>query len=187
MGGQPFEVKDQRNTGNYIVQDKFLDTRAKFVGVYSLGVYNSLCRHSGTDKRSWPSINKISEELGIGKDSVIKGIKFLEFWKIIVKERVGKRTNNRYFLIDKRYWKPVNDLTIRKFSEVYHTDFTTLSHRLHYSATQSSSSKEAQSKEAQRKEGLPKFFEETPAQRKRSQKLLNQMRRNLKKSGVLKK
>ncbi len=141
-----FEVRDLRAKGKYLIDDQFLNGYARFVEKYAVGVYNSLCRHAGKDQKSWPSINKISEELGFGRDSVIQGIKRLEFWKIIKKQRIGKTVNNRYFLLDKKSWKPVSEVAMADFSEVAGADFTSRLQRLHQSSAPTSNSKETHSK-----------------------------------------
>lgn len=184
-----FEVKDGRSTGRYTVYDKFLDEYSRYVGVYTVGVYNSLCRHANKSRKSWPSITKISQELHCGRDSVIRGIKYLEFWSLILKDRVGKRANNRYQVRDKKYWKPINIHSLKSFSEVYKIDFTSLSDRLQESLRSTSNSKEAQSKETQSK-GNEKFNSPlpapiTPRQYAEGRKKLKQMKNNLIKSGVI--
>jgi len=86
---EKFEVRDLRDKNRFVVDDKFLNGYARFLGIYAIGVYNSLCRHANKNQSSWPSINKIAQELGIGRNKVIDGTKNLEFWQIVKKKRVG--------------------------------------------------------------------------------------------------
>ena len=148
-----FEVRDLRNKNKFIMDDKFLNGYARFVGIYAVGVYNSLCRHANKEQSSWPSIKKIGEELGVSMPKIIESIKFLEFWRIIEKIRVGKRATNRYCLIDKKYWKALSDVNVVNFSDVNHINFTSKQRLLHMLTTLTSNSKETHSKETHSKEG----------------------------------
>ena len=139
-----FEVRDLRNKGKFVVDDKFLNGYARFVEIYAVGVYSSLCRHANKQQKCWPSVKKMAEELGCGKDSVIQALKRLRFWEIIKSKRVGKQCTNRYYLLDKEGWKLIDEVSIKEYSEVYHIDFKTLSHRLQVSVTPTSNSKETQ-------------------------------------------
>lgn len=126
-----FEVRDLREKDRFIVDDRFLNGYARFLGIYAVGVYNSLCRHADREQRCWPSINRMARELSICRNKVIDSIKYLEFWEIIKKERLGKKLTNRYLLLSKRYWKPKNEETLKEFSEVYHINLTSLLNKLH--------------------------------------------------------
>ena len=125
-----FEIRDLREKDRFVVDDKFLNGYARFLGVYAVGVYNSLCRHANKEQRCWPSIKKIAQELSIGRNKVFDSIKYLEFWQIIKKERLGKKLTNRYLLLSKRYWKPISESSLKDFGEVYHINFTSLLHQL---------------------------------------------------------
>jgi len=125
-----FEVRDLRERNKFVVDDKFLNGYARFLGIYCVGVYNSLCRHTNKEQKCWPSIKKMAEELDICRNKVIEGIKYLEFWQIIKKQRIGKQATNRYLLLDKKQWKPLNENNLKKFSEVYHINFKSLRHKL---------------------------------------------------------
>lgn len=146
---EKIEIRDLRKKEQFILDDAFLNGYAKFVGVYAVSVYCSLCRHANKEQTSWPSIELLSEELNIGRTSIIEAVKRLEFWGIVVKIRIGKMVNNRYVLPDKRIWKPISEVHVKDFSEVCRTDFTSLLSGLHQSATRTSNSKEPQSKEPQ--------------------------------------
>ena len=126
-----FEIRDLREKDRFVVDDKFLNGYARFLGVYAVGVYNSLCRHANKEQRCWPSIKKIAQELSIGRNKVFDSIKYLEFWQIVKKERLGKKLTNRYLLLSKRYWKPISESSLKDFSEVYHINFKSLLDKLH--------------------------------------------------------
>lgn len=138
MKEETFEVRDQREKEWYFTDNKFLNGYAKYVGIYAVGIYSSLCRHANKSQKSWPSINKICDELDIGKNSTIEGIKRLEFFGIIKKIRVGKQCTNRYLLTKKSNWKEISEVCLKDFSEVCHINFKGLSHKLQGFATQTS-------------------------------------------------
>lgn len=144
---EKFEVRDLRQKEQYITDDKFLNGYARFLGIYSVGVYGSLCRHANKQQRSWPSIKKMCEELDIGRNSVLTAIKRMEFWQIIKKYHVGKMANNRYDLIIKSSWLPINEENIRRYSEVCHINLTSLQDKLQKFATRTSNIKETHNKE----------------------------------------
>jgi len=123
-------IRDLRSKEKYILDDTYLNGYARFVGPYSTCVYNSLCRHANKVQKSWPSIIKIAEEHGIGRNSVINGIKRLEFWQIIQKDRIGKKANNRYDLLDKSCWIEISEVYLKDFSEVCHINFKGLRDKL---------------------------------------------------------
>lgn len=154
---QQFEVRDLREKSKFILDDKFLNGYARFVEIYAVGVYNSLCRHADKEQKCWPSIKKIAEELSIGRNSVIESLKRLQFWNIIFKERKGKKLTNRYYLLDKSQWKSLCEVCLKDFSEVYHMDFTSLQDKLHKFTTQTSIERKHKSKETKKK-GQKRFF-----------------------------
>ena len=154
---EQFEVRDLREKNRFIVDDKFLNGYARFVSIYAVGVYNSLCRHANKLQKCWPSIKKISMELNIGQRSVIRSINYLEFWNIVKKERVGKTCNNRYYLIGKKYWKPLSDVSVKQFSEVSGRQFRGVWEAFQRCQRGTSNSKETQKKgnTIERKGNLP--------------------------------
>lgn len=152
-----FEVRDLRQKDQYITDDKFLNGYARFLGIYAVGVYGSLCRHANQNQRSWPSVRKICDELSISRCSVLAAIKRMEHWRIIKKYRVGKSANNRYDLVKKTYWITVNEQTLKTYSEVCHTDFTSLLGKLQRYVTQTSNSKELNNKEIKERDTSKKL------------------------------
>jgi len=149
-----FEIRDLREKDRFVVDDKFLNGYARFLGVYAVGVYNSLCRHANKEQRCWPSIKKIAQELSIGRNKVFDSVKYLEFWQIIKKERLGKKLTNRYLLLSKRYWKPISESSLKDFSEVYHINFKSLLDKLQEFITSTSIVRKHNSKLTQKKGGL---------------------------------
>lgn len=148
-----FEIRDLREKDRFVVDDKFLNGYARFLGVYAVGVYNSLCRHANKEQRCWPSIKKIAQELSIGRNKVFDSVKYLEFWQIIKKERLGKKLTNRYLLLSKRYWKPISESSLKDFSEVYHINFKSLLDKLHEFTSSTSIVRKHNSKLTQKKGG----------------------------------
>jgi len=149
---EQFDVRDLRQKEQYITDDLFLNGYARFLEIYAVGVYGSLCRHSNKEQKCWPSIQKIAEELGCGKNSIINAIKRLEFWNIISKQRVGKKINNRYLLFHKKHWKPVSEVCLKEYSEVCDIKFKSLSDKLHKFTTQTSIVRSYNIKETHSKE-----------------------------------
>lgn len=148
---ETFEVRDLREKDKFVVDDKFLNGYARFLGIYAVGVYVCLCRHADKDQKTYPAINKIAEELDISRNKVIEAIKCLEFWKIIKKKRVGLKLTNRYYLLKKSLWKAINEENLREFSEVYHKDFRSLCGKLQEFTTGTSIVRKHNSKETQKK------------------------------------
>ncbi len=148
-----FEVRDLRERNKFVVDDKFLNGYARFLGIYCVGVYNSFCRHANKEQKCWPSIRKVSQELNICRNKVIGSIKYLEFWQIIEKQRIGKMVTNRYFLLDKKQWKPLNEINLKEFGEVHHINFISLRHKLQEFITSTSIVRKHNSNETQKKGG----------------------------------
>lgn len=144
-----FEVRDLRSKEKFIVDDQFLNGYAKLVGIYGVGVYISLCRHANKEQKAYPSIGKISEELGISKRSVMRGIGTLEKYNIIKRERLGKQLTNRYYLLDKKEWVKCATVTSDVQSEVHHSHFTSAPQSLHECTTVTSIVRKHNSKETQ--------------------------------------
>jgi len=108
---QKFVVRDLRKKEKFQIDDEYLNGYAKLCGTNATLVYLCLCRHADYHTQEcFPSVNMMSEKLGISRDSVMTGIKNLLEWNIILKERVrnpnnAKWINNSYTLLDKSVWK----------------------------------------------------------------------------------
>jgi len=156
---EKFSVRDLRDKNWFILDNQFLNGYAKFLGIYAVGVYNSLCRHASIKQKAYPSQKRIAEELNIGKNKVVEGIKYLEFWGIIKKRRVGLHCTNRYFLIKKSEWKPIKEETIKEFSEVYHINFRGLQNKLQKFIAETSKESKPNSKNIKKKDDFKNFKE----------------------------
>jgi biotin operon repressor len=104
MQQELFEVRDMRHKEKFQIDDAYLNGWAKLCGVYATGVYVSLCRHADKEQKCWPSLDKMAEELAISKTQVRRAIKILVEHNIIKVKRLGKKLNNRYYLVDKSEW-----------------------------------------------------------------------------------
>lgn len=101
------------NKNFYMKSDDYLDHWAKKCGWKATLVYDSLCRHSDRHGEAFPSIKLMAEEHGVGRRTIMRGIKILEDFGIIkrkqTRNRGGKWLHNTYYLLDKKQW---NDLTV---------------------------------------------------------------------------
>lgn len=103
-------IMDHRVKDKFWADDKYLNGYAKECGIYATGVYMLMCRHANRDQETWPSELFIAKQLGVSKDSVMKGIKTLVEYGIIEKRKQIKDTrglwkSNFYVLMDKLFWK----------------------------------------------------------------------------------
>lgn len=173
-----FEVRDHRRKEMYRVDDEYLNGYARLCGIYATGVYNCLCRHANhLTQTSFPSVETMAEKLDISRDSVIRGLKNLEKWNIIKKEKTrsaktGEWIHNSYTLVDKAFWVPKPD-------QVAHSNVAPgRSQRLHQVAH--SDSKDANRKDTnivlqakpsfQEREQEPRIEEDTDSERGFSRK-----------------
>lgn len=102
---QKFEVRDLRTKEKFSIDDRFLNSYAKIIGVYGVAIYASLCRHVNKEQKCFPSQRIMAEKLSISQPTIIEYLKVLKYLKIIKKVRVGRMANNRYYLLDKKYWR----------------------------------------------------------------------------------
>lgn len=102
------EIRDTREK-SFLINDEYLNGYAKLCGVYATAVYNSLCRHADKEQKCFPSIKLIAEEHNIGERTVIRAVRKLEEYNIIVRQKTrtknGKWLNNLYYLRSKCVWK----------------------------------------------------------------------------------
>jgi hypothetical protein len=110
---EELKIRDLRKKEQFVVDDVYLNGYAKLCGIYATGVYLSLCRHADKQQKSFPSLKKISEELDISIKQVGRSLNVLESHNIIMRERMGKKLNNRYYLLDKSEWtnSPISERT----------------------------------------------------------------------------
>lgn len=116
------QLRDLRVKEKFTVDDKYLNGYARVCGIYSTGVYLSLCRHANRDQWCFPSINLIAQELDISTRSVIRAIDILEKHLIVGVIRPGKKLVNKYYLLDKSVWSK---------SEVTESHITSVLQSLH--------------------------------------------------------
>ena len=91
------------------MKNKYFDKYANLCGWKATIVYASLCRHANKERMCFPSINKLAKQHNVSRNTILKGIKILEMWRIIkvrrVKNSAGKQLNNLYSLHDISEWK----------------------------------------------------------------------------------
>jgi len=101
-------IIDNRKKEKFMMDDEYLNGQAKVCGWQATLVYVSLCRHVNKQQECFPSIKLMQEELSVGRNTILKGIKNLEKHNIIKIEKArsdnGKWLNNIYVLIDKSEW-----------------------------------------------------------------------------------
>lgn len=109
---QLVEIRDQRQKEWFWIDNEFLDEYAKLVGPVATLVYLSLSRHSDNGTQTaFPSMETIGKEVGVSsRNTISKGIKKLREYGIIdIKEAVnpanGKRLNNVYTLLSRKFWR----------------------------------------------------------------------------------
>ena len=158
-----FLIRDLRKKEKFVVDDFYLNGCAKLCGVYSTAVYVSLCRHADKEQKSFPSLKKIAEEHGISIRQVSRSLIILEEYNIIKRERIGKKANNRYYLIDKSEW------TTSPITMDYQSN--------HHRTTSPVHSKETHKKETHSKdsEDFKKPSKQTPIEKKQKlEKLISE-------------
>ncbi len=98
------EIRDWRGHHITTIDDEFIDKMARLIGVYAFGVYVILCRHSGVEKSCWPSVELISDKLGMSERKVRSSVKVLELYHVI---KVSRRRGSHsvYHLLEKSKWK----------------------------------------------------------------------------------
>jgi hypothetical protein len=104
MDNKPIKIRDMRHKEKFPIDDVYLNGYAKKCGIYATGVYMSLCRHANNNQRCFPSTETMGKELSISERQVYRAISILENFNIIKRERVGKKLNNLYTLVDRSEW-----------------------------------------------------------------------------------
>ena len=141
-----FEVRDMRHKEKFMMDDTYLNGYAKLCGVYATAVYVSLCRHVDREQKCWPSHEKIAEEHNISSRQVIRALKILLEKNIVKQERIGKKANNRYWLLDKSEW------TNSQFSDVTNSQFIGDQQSVHHVTNSQFHSKDTHIKETHSKD-----------------------------------
>lgn len=104
------EIRDNRQKDWFWLDNEYLNGYARLLGASCTVVYLSLCRHSDNNtQQCFPSMKLIAEENGISRDTVLRALKKLEEWGIVVikksKASDGTQANNVYTLTSKNTWK----------------------------------------------------------------------------------
>ena len=104
------KIRDNRKKEWFWLDNEYLNGYAKHLGVSCTAVYISLCRHAdNTTQQCFPSMKLIAEENGISDDTVMRAVKRLEEWGIVLvtrqKKEDGTQMNNVYTLTAKTEWK----------------------------------------------------------------------------------
>jgi DNA-binding MarR family transcriptional regulator len=100
------KIRDARNHGRFVIEDKVIDRKAREIGPTALAVYAVLCRHAGITQEAYPSHSTIGEKLGIGsKNTIIRAIKKLEQAGMIAvtrerNEKTKRQKVNVYTILD---------------------------------------------------------------------------------------
>lgn len=100
-----FEVRDLRVKTRFCIDNQFYDEFAPVLGCNVSMVYVALVRHANKDQKTWPSQVLISQQLGISRQWISTFLRVLRHFNLIRIVRVGKRCNNRYYLVDQRLWR----------------------------------------------------------------------------------
>lgn len=146
MENTNIEIRDTRIKERFFIDDLYLNGWAKKCGIYATGVYLSLCRHADRQQRSFPSLKRLSEELNISVRQVSRSLIVLESFRLIVRKRIGKKANNRYYLIDKSQW---SDMPTSPITMDYQSN--------HHRTTSPIHSKDTHKKDTHSKEALKSF------------------------------
>ena len=108
---QENKIKNKNRNGYFSIDNDYIKSYAKYLGMVATAVYTSLCMHSDYfTKLCWPSMKTIAEEHGLERHAVSRALVKLEEWNIISAERAidrknKKRKNNVYTLLSKELWK----------------------------------------------------------------------------------
>lgn len=111
MTDDKIKLRDLRVKEKYQIDDSYLNGYAEKCGWKATIVYNSLCRHANKDQFSFPSVDLMAKQHGVGRDTIIDGIKILGDWNIIQVKKIrtesGTFKNNGYTLVDKSQWDSI--------------------------------------------------------------------------------
>ena len=100
-----FEVRDLRVKTRFAIDNRFQDEYARILGPNCSMVYYSLVRHANKEQKTWPSQQRIAEQIGQSRQWVGIHLKLLQVFNIVKAVRVGKTCTNRYYLIDEKFWR----------------------------------------------------------------------------------
>lgn len=109
-----FKVRDLRQKEKFVINDAYLDSYARILGVTASAVYMSLCRHADRNQECFPSQELIAREHYISSRSVKRAVKMLKEANMISirkgKAGHGRWRNNVYVLLDRGQWESPGDI-----------------------------------------------------------------------------
>lgn len=110
------KVRDLRQKEKFVINDAYLDSYARVLGVTASVVYMSLCRHADRNQECFPAQGLIAREHNISPRSVKRAIKMLKEANMILvrRERLGhgRWRNNVSVLLDRGQWRPPGVLRV---------------------------------------------------------------------------
>jgi hypothetical protein len=96
------QVIDKRRHDFFMCDNAIIDTYAQTLGPYALSVYVALLRYAGQKDTCFPSLKTLGEQLGMGKNSVVKAIAALKKANLISvkhrREKAGDAASNLYYI-----------------------------------------------------------------------------------------
>ena len=113
MTDKQFIVRDLRQKEKFVINDAYLDSYARVLGITASAVYMSLCRHANRNQECFPSQELIAREHNISPRSVKRAIQRLKEANMILirRERLshGRGRNNVYVLLDRGQESPTKE------------------------------------------------------------------------------
>src|SRR3990172_5869576 len=114
MTDKQFIVRDLRQKEKFVINDAYLDSYARVLGITASAVYMSLCRHANRNQECFPSQELIAREHNISPRSVKRAIQRLKEANMILirRERLGHGRGGKkvYVLLDRGQWSPPGGL-----------------------------------------------------------------------------
>lgn len=93
--------------GDFLLVDRaFVRSWAKMLGPCCMAVYLLFCSMVDKEQKCFPAMDTIRQEVGFRKQSVVKAIRLLESYRLVVVKRQPKcsKKPNVYWLTDKSRW-----------------------------------------------------------------------------------
>jgi len=102
---------NKKNSEYFMIQNRFYDVYAEFLGPYAISVYLALCRYRNNETgRAFPSQDLLARRLKISIKSVTRHIKLLYKYnlvRVVSREKdpyTRKWVHNVYQITGERYW-----------------------------------------------------------------------------------
>lgn len=151
----------KRRINYFSIDNDYIKSYAKHLGVVATAVYTSLCMHSNYNtKQCWPSMETIAKEHGLERHAVSRAlIKLEEYDLICVKRAIDrnnkKRKNNVYLLLSREVWRKLPTK-----EETHGTTNSTASHGIESTALMVSKTPQSGIQNASNKTNITKLIEE---------------------------